>query len=609
MQLLKNIFKPSFIGGVLLFFYSLFMLKYHVPGYTFQQIFSIKIFIFYAIGAVTVILFSNMIMMLSFGNNIASRVAALFLVMLSFVCTIFNYRGVSVDYAVLVDNLNLIFYRESRDFLFLIPKRKDYILFLLLLLLIFGIDLRYKKLKPIKGSLLSCAISFFLFVGINLSIPYTYDEVSQFFRSCYFYYYPKDLKIVLKRGDREFPYMKYIEEGKVQGDRPHIFLLFVESFNANYVNAKNLEGKTYTPFFNSLIEKGVYFDSLFSPSIQTSKGHLSTLCSILPLTRQKVFNHFPKINLQCLPQVLWNHGYRTIFTKAYHNVNYGNTSMFMLNNGFDEAFGMNDRYITREEKKKFSWNWGIQDNIYYKKVFKRLDLLKEKGEKKPFFISLTTVSNHASFQKVPRAQRYIVKDQRNQKDYYANSLRVTDEYLKTFFKELESREYLKDSLIIILGDHSYPQGEHGLYFNSQGYYNEFFKTPLLIIWKDHLRPRTISRLSSQIDVAPSVLKLLKIQTTHHFLGHDLFNSPEEDVHLIQPYRGRFIGVITKERLKYIYHERTHEEYVYDLKKDPLEKVNKRDLLTEQEIQILRDKTARIYLNDYLIRHDKIWKSN
>jgi len=55
----------------------------------------------------------------------------------------------------------------------------------------------------------------------------------------------------------------------------------VESFNAGFVNSENDDGKEYTPFFNTMIKKGVYIEHFYGTSIQTVKGHFSTLFSLL----------------------------------------------------------------------------------------------------------------------------------------------------------------------------------------------------------------------------------------------------------------------------------------------------------------------------------------
>ena len=43
----------------------------------------------------------------------------------------------------------------------------------------------------------------------------------------------------------------------------HVFVVMVESFNANFVLTKTSEGKPYTPSFNSLTTQGLFLDNFW----------------------------------------------------------------------------------------------------------------------------------------------------------------------------------------------------------------------------------------------------------------------------------------------------------------------------------------------------------
>ena len=80
---------------------------------------------------------------------------------------------------------------------------------------------------------------------------------------------------------------------------------------------------------------------------------------------------------------------------------------------------------------------------------------------------------------------------------FANSINTADSFLKTFFEELDARGLRKNSLIILLGDHSFPMGEHKNYATENTFYNELFKTPLLVIGpgiKAERIPYTLSQI-------------------------------------------------------------------------------------------------------------------
>ena len=101
--------------------------------------------------------------------------------------------------------------------------------------------------------------------------------------------------------------------------------------------------------------------------METSKGQFATLCSVYPAYKANVFTSYYNNNYRCLPEILQDNGYETVFLKAYHSLEFENTGKFVKQNGFDHSHGMDSQFITSDERKKYSFGWGIQDNIFYKK--------------------------------------------------------------------------------------------------------------------------------------------------------------------------------------------------------------------------------------------------
>ena len=196
---------------------------------------------------------------------------------------------------------------------------------------------------------------------------------------------------------------------------------------------------------------------------------------------------------------------------------------------------------------------------------------------------------------------YLVKTKKLAEHLY-------DEYLKTFFSELDKRDYLKNSIIMILGDHSFPMGEHYSYAAENGFYSENFKTPLLLIWKGQKNFLGIDHTPrSQLDIPPTILDILNISTVNHFVGSSLFQDKTSFIPLIQPYSGYYIGSLNYP-FKYMYHGKTKREFVFNLKHDPQEKNN---LIENKNLALIikkaRQDTAKILLNDALIKANQIWK--
>ncbi len=418
-------------------------------------------------------------------------------------------------------------------------------------------------------------------------------------------------------GGQRYPYLRRPAPARpsdASATRPHVFVVLVESFNAGYVEARTGDGREYTPFFNSLIPKGVFVEGFHGNSMESPRGQFSLLCSLWPSLRGQVFDVYRGLRLHCLPEILREQGYATVFDQATRSLKFEDTGTFMSANGFDVVRASMDREAPNRDPKKV-WGWGLQDDVFFEEFFTYLDgeqaLEAAAGASPRFFAMLCTISSHFPDNEIPAAQKFLFPNASGGKAGYANSIYLADSYLKTFFRELEARDYLKDSIVIVTGDHSFPTGEHGNASSQAGFYEELFRTPLLILWPGHLEPRRIrGEPWSQIDVAPTILDLLALRVPNHFLGRSMlagFDPARDRVHLIQPDDGGFVGVIAGDGLKYVLGIARDEEFVFDLRRDPLEERNLIDRYRNtKELQQFRHEVGRVLLNEKLAEESRIW---
>ncbi len=452
-----------------------------------------------------------------------------------------------------------------------------------------------------------------LYLLVLLSPYNLHDDFGMLLRSSYDYLRRNDLYHLAEEVDPDsYPFIvtdKSLIMQRQAARLPSIFILEIESFSAKVVEAKTPSGEVYTPFFNEKIKEGLYVERFYSNSIQSSKGQFATLFSLIPSFKQKVFTSYTNTHFQSLAQVLRDNGYYTVFFKAYKNINFDNTGNFVKKNGFEEALSALP-FLSEEEKGQM-WGWGMEDHLFYRHVFEYLDGKKDVAEGgRPVFVVLHTVMNHMRFDKVPVEKRRIYPEAKNLPQHYANSIRLTDEQLPVFFEELAKRPHFKDAIVIVTGDHSYPLGEHGYFHNESAWYEEFFRTPFLLIAPGRFKPtRVTDRAFCQMDIAPTLLDLVGIRPKrHHFRGVSMFaGKPQQPIFLIQPYNGTYLGVIDGGRWKYVHHLRSNREYLYDLREDPNERTNLVGKVAPAFQERLRGLLQMVYLNQKLIETDRIWK--
>jgi hypothetical protein len=527
----------------LLSLYLICVVRFHIRDELQVQTFTLLNVAVLLSGLVTIYAISAIVDAVTTPKSYFRLAAAAGLVFLQMILCTYHLRcHAQLDYKVVSENIGIAFHKESLDLIGGLAKRDDYFLGIAALAAV-GALWRWKRFQPdVKRSWWSFPSACVAYCLCARLAPYSYDEVTAFAQSFYWSHFP--LPALLKPIDSMLQYPCVAQTSNLpNASAPdNVFLILVESFNANFVSSKTSDGKEYTPFFNSLLKQGLFFDNFWGNSVQTSKGQFAVLSSMPPISIGKEFTDFPNVRLRCLPKILSEFGYDTYFFQGFDSLSFEGTGNFMKRNGFKHVNAMDSTFISAAERKQYRWGWGIQDNILYTKAFQYLDaqsrLARAGASPLRRFTLLSTISSHMKFKDVPQAQRALFPEQSSKAECYANAIHAADDYLKTFFEELAKRKYLSNSVVIITGDHSYPAGEHGQYDSESGFYNEYFRTPLLI-WGPGIKPGVNHDLHSQIDIAPTVLEMGGISTKTHFTGKSVFAGPSDWAPLVQPYAGTY----------------------------------------------------------------------
>jgi phosphoglycerol transferase MdoB-like AlkP superfamily enzyme len=261
-------------------------------------------------------------------------------------------------------------------------------------------------------------------------------------------------------------------------------------------------------------------------------------------------------------------------------------------------------------KDRATWGAGLQDDVFYRQLFARIDadLAREPG--RPLFVAAINASNHYPFDQGPAhvpLAGYPTKYARN----YLASLSAQDAWLATFFEELGRRPALRDAIVVLVGDHSFPADEHGVHFNGLGAYEESFRTAFALFWPGHVTGQRIEdRTFSQLDIAPTIADLLQLRGKSHFVGRSMFAAPAAPrgvpAPLVQPYDGvRLVAVRYPFKLEV--HEAADQEHLYDLSNDPDEERDRiDDPSLRDERDALRRTIARIRASDAIVHQGRVW---
>ncbi len=305
----------------------------------------------------------------------------------------------------------------------------------------------------------------------------------------------------------------------------NVIVVTLESLQTFLIGA-SVNGQEVTPFLNEFINESYYFDNFFHQTGQgkTSDSEFLIDTSLYPLNRGAVFFTHGNNDYTATPEILRQQGY---FTSVFHanNATFWNRNIMYSALGYDRYYNELDYKITPET----NLNWGLKDIEYFDQS---VDILKTVDQ--PFYARFLTLTNHYPFT-YDEDTKFIepYNSGNGVFDRYIVTARYLDESIKKFIERLKAEGMYDDSIIVLYGDHygiSEKYNRAMAQFLEKDQITEFDtlnlqRTPLYIHIPGQTEGQTISKPTGQIDMKPTILNLLGIDTTNDIrFGHDMFSD-------------------------------------------------------------------------------------
>ncbi|UGQ48757.1 LTA synthase family protein [Massilia endophytica] len=300
--------------------------------------------------------------------------------------------------------------------------------------------------------------------------------------------------------DSELPTL-HAQQAAVSRERPlNLVIVLEESLGATFV--KSLGGLPVTPELEKLKEEGWWFEQLYATGTRSVRGIEAVVAGYAPTPARSVVKlSLAQHNFYTLALGLGKQGYHTEFV-------YGGEAHFDNMRGFFTGNGFQNVVDRRDMSPRFEGSWGASDEDLFDKSLERLKFLH--AQKKPFFSLIFSSSNHEPFE-FPDGK--IALHDPN-KQTVNNAVKYADFALGRFIAEAKKQDYWKDTVFLIVADH-----DNRVYGNSLVPVKKFH-IPGLILGAD-ITPKRITTLASQIDLAPTLLSLIGVSSTHPMIGRDL----------------------------------------------------------------------------------------
>ncbi|MBU8677831.1 sulfatase-like hydrolase/transferase [Bacillus subtilis] len=320
----------------------------------------------------------------------------------------------------------------------------------------------------------------------------------------------------------------------------NVILVSLESTQSFVINEK-LNGEEITPFLNDFIKQSYNFNNVYHQTGQgkTSDSEFIVDNSLYPLGRGAVFFTNAGNQYMAAPEILKNSGYYSAVLHA-NNKSFWNRDLMYDSFGYDSFFDINSYDVTDEN----SVGWGLKDKEFFEQSSELMKNLPQ-----PFYSRLITLTNHFPFDLDEEDQLIDEYDSSSQTlNKYFPTVRYQDEALKRFIEKLKEDGIYDNSVIVLYGDH------YGISENHNEAMGQFLgkeitpfeevqlqKVPLVI----HIpgitdkKPQTIETVGGQIDIRPTLMNLLGIDTKDQIqFGNDLLSDEKLDFTVLRD--GSFI---------------------------------------------------------------------
>jgi phosphoglycerol transferase MdoB-like AlkP superfamily enzyme len=323
----------------------------------------------------------------------------------------------------------------------------------------------------------------------------------------------------------------------------NVVMISVESLSADFM--KSFGSKEHiTPYLDSLSAQSLLFTQLYSSGTRTVRGLEALSLSIPPSPGQSIVKRPDNANMFSLGSVLRAHGYTTQYLYGGYSY-FDNMKEFFSNNGYTVI----DRSAIPADKVHYQNIWGVADEDLFSLAIDVLD--KDSKAGKPFFTHIMTVSNHRPYTypdgriDIPAAMQVR-----------QGAVKYTDYSINKFLTEARDKSWFDSTIFVIVADHC--AGSAGsVELPVTGYH-----IPMLIYAPKILHPHMVNTLTAQIDVAPTILGLLRLHYRSKFFGQDVLNMPaDKERAFISTYQG--LGYLRDGKLLVQSPVKTIHEYIPD----------------------------------------------
>lgn len=304
--------------------------------------------------------------------------------------------------------------------------------------------------------------------------------------------------------------------------KPNVIFICIESLSASFLNS--LGGDlNITPTLDSLSNKSLFFTNLYATGTRTVRGMEAITLSIPPTPGRSIVKRDKNQGLFTIGEIFKQKGYESSFFYGGDGY-FDNMNTYFGGNGFNivdrgRGFLLDSSIKTKrtninDDEVTFENAWGVCDEDIYNKILKEAD--EADLNEIPFFNFVMTTSNHRPFT-YPEGKIDIPSGKSRE-----GAIKYTDYAIGNFLKQAKTKPWYNNTVFVIMADHcASSAGRWSLNIDK-------YRIPAMIFNIENQSPQKIEKLSSQIDIFPTLFALLNWDYSSNLFGLDIMKMQKED---------------------------------------------------------------------------------
>lgn len=338
----------------------------------------------------------------------------------------------------------------------------------------------------------------------------------------------------------------------------NVVLIVLESVGARYLAPYGADSDPM-PTLTKLSRESLLFENAYAVYPESIKGLVALQYAVHPAidTSPEQYRRTPT---DALATVLARAGYRT---GLFHSGRFEYLGMrsVIAGAGYHEMVDAADISGTRES------SFGVEETATVRRALSWVDGTRRDDASAPFFLTYMPVAGHHPYDapgQGPFAADELI-------GAYRNAIHFADRAIGELIAGLRARGVWRNTLCVVVGDHGQAFGQHPGNFGHTFYlYEENVQVPLLMAIPGELTATLrVPGVTSQVDVAPTILDLLGLRAPSGYEGTSALGNDRRMALLFTDYAAAFVG-LRDGRYKFIHQFESGESLLFDLSSDPLE---------------------------------------